>query len=214
MISESEQHPLRVSVPKAGEERRVKIPAPHSVITVSGSLPFAVTKDIFTGERIVVQANEIPLPNSWDEISGIHMGRGQAPQTSEELVRFVELPLLKAARMLYKAKIKTSESNAHFEPDQDETVIALVIPWEKVDDSGRLVPNLNTEQQKMANYLVKTDPERWKHGTHHDGYEIFALEWRIKRNDPNTTPREVKKYVDDKVDMLVKGRFISLPGTK
>lgn len=174
---------------------RIQIKDPHAVISIPGSKPIASRTDPFSGELSIKKANEIPLPNSWDQIPAIHLTRGIQIEKSEDLVFVVELPLYKAARTLYDANIQTTESNAHFEPGQEETHIIMGIVWD----------SLNSAQQRYALALCQKEPDKWKHLTkedHPDGYEALYLDWRIQRNQ--ITPRMVKGYVDSKTEDLTK----------
>lgn len=178
---------------------RIRIPHPHEKITIPGSKPLASSVDIFTKDVSIRRATDIPFPDSWDEIKGIHETRGQTVEKSEDLVFVVELPLYKAVRMLFDAGIRTTESNAHFGPNQEETIIGLGIDW------STLSPN----QRNAAEKLCKDEPDKWEHipaDKHPDHYEALYLSWKIKKGE--VSPRQVKAYVEQKVAELIQGRVI------
>ncbi len=174
---------------------RIQIKDPHAVISIPGSKLMASRTDPFSGELSIKKANEIPLPNSWDQIPAIHLTRGIQIEKSEDLIFVVELPLYKAVRTLYDAHIQTTESNAHFEPHENETTIGLGIVWD----------SLNSAQQRYAMELCRQEPDKWKHLSkeeHPDGYEALYLDWRIHRKQ--VTPRMVKGYADSKAENLTR----------
>jgi hypothetical protein len=157
-----------------------------------------VSKDVFTDKISIRSATEIPLSNDWNDISAIHQTRGVTVERSEDLVFVIELPLYKACRMLYDAGIQTTESNAHFEPSQEEATIVLGIKWD----------SLNESQQNMAETFCAEEPDKWRHYSaeeHGDGYEAVYLNWKIKRHEVN--PRQVKAYIDQMAQRLIQGKI-------
>ncbi len=172
------------------------------MIVIPGSREHTTNTDFETGDIHIRKADNIPLPNTWDKIPAIHRGRHIFPKSSEDLLFAVELPLYRAARLLYDAGIKTTESNAHFEPGTTETKIVLGIDWN----------SLNAPQKRYALELCEQEPDKWKHYTaaeHADEYESLYLEWQIQKDA--VTPQAVKAYVDYRVQNLVNKIEIKVP---
>lgn len=179
-------------------QSRLRIPNPHEKISVPGSKPFAVLRDVFEGTTLTLPATEIPLSNNWDDIPAINKLRSITVEKSEDLVFVVELPLYKACRMLYNAGIITTESNAHFNPGEEEALVFLGIKWD----------SLTPSQKNLAEVLCAKEPDKWKHYSakeNGDGYEAVYFNWKIKKNE--VSPRQVKAYVDAKAQELIRGRI-------
>jgi hypothetical protein len=194
---------LTMTTDSKPSEERIKISDPHAVISIEDSAPFSTTVDIFDGSIKVAKATGIELPNDWDLIPPIHKSRGLGIEKSEDLVHIIELPLYKATRMLFDAGIQTTESNAHFEANEEETLILLGIRWS----------SLNENQKNMANKFCVEEPDRWVHLSaqqHPDNYEALYLNWKIKKSE--VKPRQVKAYVEKKAAELIQGKLkIRLP---
>lgn len=184
--------------PNEGTQTRIRIVNPHEKIVIPGSKSLVTRRDLFTDRIHITRATDIPLPDNWDDIPAIHRTRGANVEMSEDLVFVVELPLYKACRMLYNAGIVSTESNAHFDPGQEETVIGLGIKWDSLNDA----------QKNVAEKLCTEEPDKWKHISaeqHGDSYEALYLSWKIQKNE--VTPRQVKEYIDSKVEKLIAGRI-------
>jgi hypothetical protein len=167
-------------------------------ITVPGSQLLSSSKDPETGRIHIKRANEINLPQSWDDIPRIGKSRGTQVLKPEDLIFVVELPLYQACRALHEAGIVTTESNAHFEPGAEKALMGLGIKWD----------SLNLFQKNQADKLCQEEPDRWRHlsaSEHGDGYEALYLEWWVSKSE--VTPGEVKAYVDNRVEKLIKGRI-------
>lgn len=179
-------------------ENRIRIPDPNSEIDIPGSKPLASRVDPFEGRLSLARASNIPFPNEWENIPPIHKTRGVSVTEPGDLVFVVELPLYEAWRMLFDAGISTTESNAHFELKEEETNIILGIVWN----------TLSPAQRYAAMQLCNEEPDKWKHVSaqeHGDGYEALYLDWKISREKVN--PRQVRNYVNNRVQKLIKGRI-------
>jgi hypothetical protein len=195
----------RVMNSNEDDRKRLKINDPNAIINIPGSKKLATDVDLFDDHLRIAAATGIPLPKQWDNISGIHRSRGMRLDKPEKFVFVVEKPLYSAVRMLDQAGITTTESNAHFSPGQEETLIMLGIMWD----------TLNEEQKRIAVDLCKQEPDKWKHITadkHPDKYEALYLHWNIKKTE--TGPRQVKSYVDSSVQRLIKGRLLIKVGQR
>lgn len=186
-------------MPNENTGDRLHISDPNKKIVVPGSKTLATSEDIFTGRIMIRKANEVDLPNDWNDIPAIHKTRGVTVNSSEDLVFFIELPLYHACRMLFDAGIVTTESNCHFEPGEEAANVILGIRWD----------SLNQMQQNGAEKLCREEPDKWQHISaeeHGDKYEALYLNWKIKKSEVN--PRQVKLYVEDKVKKIIQGRIV------
>ncbi len=190
-------------MPDENKSERIRIPDPRNMIRIPGAQEFAeshIIPGFMRGEGKTdrdqiskPRSNEIEVPKDWKDIKKISHTRGVPIDINhlENLSHVVELPLYEATYYLNRAGIRTVETNAHFEGDEEETNISLAID----------ARTLNEARMNEAKQMLKENIG-WQYVENSgEGFPMFGLNWRISRSE--VTPRDVVEKVAEDVQRLI-----------